>query len=91
MYRNVAPDGGRPVSEWRKNVISPRLGEMSKRHWGLGIVCADCGHLVVYRSIGIQTQFKRWLNLSLIQFEEKCRCEPCGSKNVRCYPWSGGP
>ena len=29
------------------------------------------------------------LNGPLLELEKKCRCEMCGSRNARVYPWWG--
>ena len=32
---------------------------------------------------------ERRQRLTLLELEKKCRCEACGSKNARVYPWWG--
>jgi hypothetical protein len=34
-------------------------------------------------------RFKRQWRLTLIELEQRCRCEACGSRNARVYPWAG--
>jgi hypothetical protein len=72
----------------REAVVSPTVRSVYERHWGLTLLCADCRHIVGYRNVGLPTTFKRWMNLTLLQVEAKCRCQ-CGSKNVRVHPWEG--
>ena len=72
----------------RERVISPTVQSVHDRLWGLSMVCADCGHIMAYRTVGLLDQFKRYRTLTLLQLEAKCRCQ-CGSKNVRVYPWQG--
>jgi hypothetical protein len=72
----------------REMVISPTIQVLYDRHWGMSITCADCGHIMAYRTVGLLDRFKRYKDLTLLQLEAKCRCQ-CGSKNIRVYPWEG--
>jgi hypothetical protein len=44
---------------------------------------------VAHRNPGLPDHFKRQWRLTLIEVEKPCRCEMCGSRNARVYPWWG--
>lgn len=77
------------ISPIRYPLISPTIQVLYDRHWGMSITCADCGHIIAYRTVGLLDQFKRYKHLTILELEKKCRCSWCASKNVRVYPWEG--
>jgi hypothetical protein len=79
---------------WKVLRVSPTIANLYKGHAGVAVICADCLHGVGHRNPGLPDIFKRQWRLTLLELEKKCRCEMCGSRNARVYPWwgnTGGP
>jgi hypothetical protein len=75
---------------WRYLKISPTIASLYKSHLGVAVICADCCRGVGHRNPGLPDRFKRQWHLTLMEVEQRCRCEACGSRNARVYPWAGG-
>ncbi|MGZ3344382.1 MAG: hypothetical protein ACXU82_07075 [Caulobacteraceae bacterium] len=74
---------------WKALRVSPTIANLHKGHAGVAVICADCLHGVGHRNPGLPDRFKRQWHLTLLELEKKCRCEMCGSRNARVYPWWG--
>jgi hypothetical protein len=69
--------------------VSPTIADLYKSHAGIAVICADCLHGVGHRNPGLPDRYRRQWRLTLLELEKKCRCEMCGSRNARVYPWWG--
>ena len=74
---------------WPVLKVSPTVANLYRGHAGIAVICADCLHGVGHRNPGLPDRFKRQWHLTLLELEKKCRCEMCGSRNARVYPWWG--
>jgi hypothetical protein len=74
---------------WKYLKVSPTIANLYRGHLGVAVICADCLHGVAHRNPGLPDHFKRQWHLTLIEVEKRCRCEMCGSRNARVYPWWG--
>ena len=77
------------MRRWTYLKVSPTVANLYKSHAGIAVICADCLHGVGHRNPGLPDRFKRQWHLTLLELEKKCRCEMCGSRNARIYPWWG--
>jgi hypothetical protein len=91
ITRAQAAEGGsatkNPHSKYLK--VSPTIADLYRRHAGLAVICADCLHGVGHRNPGLPDRYRRQWGLTLLELEKRCRCEMCGSRNARVYPWWG--
>ena len=74
---------------WKALRVSPTIANLHKSHAGVAVICADCLHGEGHRNPSLRDRFKRQWGLTLLELEKTCRCESCGSKNARVYPWWG--
>ena len=77
------------MRRWPLLKVSPTVANLYKGHAGIAVICADCLHGVGHRNPGLPDRFKRQWHLTLLELEKKHRCEMCGSRNARVYPWWG--
>ena len=86
----VAEGGGAPKNPHSKYLkVSPTIADLYRSHAGLAVICADCLHGVGHRNPGLPDRYRRQWGLTLLELEKRCRCEMCGSRNARVYPWWG--
>jgi hypothetical protein len=76
-------------SRWKVLKVSPTVATLYRSHVGVAVICADCLHGVGYRNPGLPDRFKREWRLTLLELERRYRCEMCGARNARVYPWWG--
>jgi hypothetical protein len=69
--------------------VSPTVADLYRSHAGIAVICADCLHGVGHRNPGLPDRYRRQWGLTLLELEKRCRCEMCGSRNARVYPWWG--
>jgi hypothetical protein len=74
---------------WTVLKVSPTVANLHKSCAGMAVICADCLHGVGHRNPGLPDRFRHQWHLTLLELEKKCRCEMCGSRNARIYPWWG--
>ena len=74
---------------WKYLKVSPTIANLYRGNLGVAVICADCLHGVAHRNPGLPDHFKRHWRLTLLELEKKYRCELCGSRNARVYPWWG--
>ena len=74
---------------WKVLKVSPTVATLHKSHVGMAVICAGCLHGVAYRNPGLPDRFRRQWHLTLLELEKKHRCEMCGERNARIYPWTG--
>jgi hypothetical protein len=74
---------------WKVLRVSPTIANLYKSSAGVAVICADCLHGKGHRNPGLPDYFRRQWHLTLLEIEKKCRCEMCGSRNARVYPWWG--
>lgn len=76
-------------ARWKQLKVSPTVATVYKGHCGLAVICASCLNGRGYRNPGLPDYFKRQWHLTLLELEKRCRCEHCGQRNARVYPWMG--
>jgi hypothetical protein len=93
-----SPGGGAPKfsypipldpRRWKVLKVSPTVATLHKGHQGMAIICASCLHGIAHRPPGLPDRFRRQWHLTLLELEKKYRCEMCGERNARIYPWAG--
>ena len=76
-------------ARWKALKVSPTVATLYKGNQGLAVICASCLSGRGYRNPGLPEHFKRHWHLTLIELEKLCRCELCGQRDARVYPWTG--
>jgi hypothetical protein len=74
-------------ARWKQLKVSPTIATIHKGNLGIAVICASCLNGRAYRNPGLPDRFKREWHLTLLEVEKKCRCEQCGERNARVYPW----
>jgi hypothetical protein len=74
---------------WKALKVSPTVATLYKGHQGMAVICASCLHGIAHRNPGLPDRFRRQWHLTLLELERKHRCEMCGERNARIYPWTG--
>jgi hypothetical protein len=74
--------------KWR---VSPELRDLymwqvTRRGWGLGVTCDDCGEERLWDCAVLDERFSRVGIMLLESFAEKARCERCESENMTISP-----
>jgi len=94
MQRSVSANPAlkqRSVSANREKYLKvcPTIADLYRNHFGVAVICADCLHGVGHRNPGLPDRYRRQWGLTLLELERKYRCEMCGARNARVYPWWG--
>jgi hypothetical protein len=69
--------------------LLPTVAQIYRHNMGLVVICTHCRHAAVHRNPALPDHFKRQWRMTLLDMETRCRCEGCGTRRARVYPWVG--